>query len=59
MTRPRTSVAQHWGEPDEQRGAWRPSRGAAAAATAKARTVVKSILIVMMGLGIKELIGRW
>jgi hypothetical protein len=52
-------VAQHWGEPDEQRGAWRPSRGAAAAATAKARTVVKSILIVMMGLGIKELIGRW
>jgi hypothetical protein len=55
----RTSVAQHWGEPDAQRGAWRPSRGAAAAATAKARTVVKSILIVVMRLGMKELIGKW
>jgi hypothetical protein len=57
--RPRISVAQHWGEPDVQRGAWRPSRGAAAAATAKARTVVKSILIVVVRLGIKDLIEKW
>jgi hypothetical protein len=42
-----------------QRGAWRPSRGAAAAATAKARTVVKSILIVVVRLGIKDLIEKW
>ena len=41
----RTSVAQHWGVPELQRPSWRSSRGAAKAATAKARTVVKSMLI--------------
>ena len=48
MTRLRTSVAQHWGVPLEQRGAWRSSRvlmaGAAAAAAAKARIMENCIL---------------
>jgi hypothetical protein len=47
-------VAQHWGEPDAQMPAWRSSRGAAKAATAKARTVVKSMLILVKRWGIEN-----
>lgn len=39
MARLRTSVAQQRGEPDEQRPAWRSSRGAAKAAATSARMV--------------------
>lgn len=46
MARFRTSVAQQTGVPEEQRPVWRSSRGAAMAATAKARTAVKSMLMV-------------
>jgi hypothetical protein len=39
------SVAQQRGEPDEQRPAWRSSRGAAYAAAARARMMRYCILI--------------
>ena len=39
------SVAQQRGEPDEQRPAWRSSRGAAKAAAARARMVRYCIML--------------
>ena len=45
MARLRMSVAQQRGEPDEQRPAWRSSRGAAYAAAARARMVRGYILM--------------
>jgi hypothetical protein len=47
MARLRTSVAQQRGEPDEQRPAWRSSRGAAKAAAARARIAKYCILMVV------------
>lgn len=40
------SVAQQRGEPEEQRPAWRSSRGAARAAAARARTVKYCMLMI-------------
>lgn len=44
IARLRISVAQQRGEPEEQRPAWRSSRGAAKAAAARARMVKYCIL---------------
>jgi hypothetical protein len=48
MARLRMSVAQQRGEPEEQRPAWRSSRGAAKAAAARARIVKYCMVIVVV-----------
>lgn len=48
MARFRMSVAQQRGEPEEQRPAWRSSRGAAKAAVARARMVRYCMLTIDM-----------
>jgi hypothetical protein len=61
MARLRMPVAQQRGEPDEQRPAWRSSRGAAKAAAARARMVKYCILMfvwVVVGLGEVDLLNE-
>lgn len=59
MARLRISVAQHRGEPDEQRPAWRSSRGAAKAAAMSERMAKYCMLKILNDLQEDVNINVW